>query len=277
MKSKKDKPRGVLKSEKETENLIHARYLPSSSLEFFIEHHWTVEWDFRGKEPQLAETLPHPNVHLVIDRGNSRIQGIIEGKFSYLLKNFGKVWGIKFKPGAFYQFYKKPIHSIRNRSIPIDSVFSVDVPSLENSILSAKNDEERLETMELILLQNLPKPDQNVLWIQEVIDYILKNPDIHKVDDLANRLRIHKRTLQRQFGRYVGVTPKWVIQRYRLHEAAERLENGEDVDGIQLALDLGYFDQAHFIKDFKTIVGKSPEQYSKLLKLKTESYRSKKS
>ncbi|MBM9577605.1 AraC family transcriptional regulator [Leptospira sp. 201903070] len=276
MKPKNDKPRGVLKSEKEAENLIHARYLPGENLEFFIEHHWTVEWDLRRKKPQLAETLPHPSIHLVIDRGNSRIQGIIEGKFSYLLKDLGKVWGIKFKPGAFFPFYQKPVCSIRNRSIPIDSVFHVDVPYLENLILSAKNDEERLKTLEEILLQNLPQADENVLWIQEVIEYVLKNPDVHKVDDLASRLRIHKRTLQRQFSRYVGVSPKWVIQRYRLHEAAERLEKGKDVDGIQLALDLGYFDQAHFIKDFKTIVGKSPEQYSKLLMLKTDSFQSKK-
>ncbi|WP_069609041.1 helix-turn-helix domain-containing protein [Leptospira tipperaryensis] len=268
MESKKDKPRGVLKSEKTKIDFKHARYLPSPSLEFFIEHHWTVEWDLRGKEPQLAETLPHPSVHLVIDKDKSRIQGIIEGKFSYLLKDLGKVWGVKFKPGAFYPFYRKAIRSLQNRSIPIDSVFSVDVLRLENSILSAKNDEERLETIEQILLQRLPEKDENVLWIQEVIDSIFKNPNIRKVEDLANRLRINKRTLQRQFSRYVGVTPKWVIQRYRLHEAAERLEKGENVDGIQLALDLGYFDQAHFIKDFKNIVGKSPEQYSKLLRLK---------
>ncbi|PJZ53592.1 AraC family transcriptional regulator [Leptospira adleri] len=271
MRSKEDKPRGVLKSDKDTSNLIHARYLPGSSkLEFYIEHHWTVEWDLRNKEPQLAETLPHPSVHLVIEKENSRIQGIIEGKFSYLLKDSGKVWGVKFKPGAFYPFFQKPVRSIRNRSIPIDSVFPVDTIRLENSILSARNDQDRLEIMERILLQNLPEPDENVLWIQETIDSIFQNPDVHKVDDLANRLRIHKRTLQRQFNRYVGVTPKWVIQRYRLHEAAERLENGRDVDVIRLALDLGYFDQSHFIKDFKTIVGKSPEQYYKLLKLRNE-------
>lgn len=267
MKVKEDKPRGVLKTEKDTNDLIHARYLPSPSLDFFIEHHWTVEWDLRGKEPRLAETLPHPSIHLVIDKNQSRIQGILQGKFSYLLKDSGKVWGVKFKPGSFFPFYQKPVHTIRNRSIPIDSVFSEDVLGLEKAILSAKNDQERLETMEQILLRNLPPLDENVLWIQEVIQYILKNPDVHKVDDLASRLRMNKRTLQRQFSRYVGVTPKWVIQRYRLHEAAERLENGQDVDGIQLALDLGYFDQAHFIKDFKTIVGKSPEQYSKSLKL----------
>ena len=70
------------------------------------------------------------------------------------------------------------------------------------------------------------------------------------------------RTLQRLFRRYVGVGPKWVLQRYRLHEAAERIADGYDGDWAALALDLGYFDQAHFIKDFKALVGCSPAEYA---------------
>jgi AraC-like DNA-binding protein len=69
--------------------------------------------------------------------------------------------------------------------------------------------------------------------------------------------------LQRIFSQYVGVSPKWVIKRYRLHEAAEQLAGGEVVDWPKIALELGYFDQAHFIKDFKTIVGESPAEYIK--------------
>jgi AraC-like DNA-binding protein len=74
---------------------------------------------------------------------------------------------------------------------------------------------------------------------------------------------LNKRTLQRLFARYVGVSPKWVIQRYRLHEAAERLAAGELIHQAELALDLGYSDQAHFVRDFKSIVGVSPAAYAR--------------
>ena len=57
------------------------------------------------------------------------------------------------------------------------------------------------------------------------------------------------------------MTPKWVLQRIRLHEAAERMADGEG-DWASLALDLGYFDQAHFIKAFKAVVGRSPADYA---------------
>lgn len=69
------------------------------------------------------------------------------------------------------------------------------------------------------------------------------------------------RTLQRLFRRHVGVGPKWVLGRYRLHAAAEQLAAGERHDWTTLALDLGYFDHAHFIRDFSAVAGRSPAEY----------------
>ena len=69
------------------------------------------------------------------------------------------------------------------------------------------------------------------------------------------------RELDHLFREYVGVKPKWVLERIRLHEAAERMADGES-DWPALALDLGYFDQAHFIKAFKAVVGRSPADYA---------------
>jgi AraC-like DNA-binding protein len=69
------------------------------------------------------------------------------------------------------------------------------------------------------------------------------------------------RSLQRLFSRYVGVSPKWVIRRYRLHELLEQMHSGRHLDWAQVAIDLGYFDQAHLINDFKSITGYAPTEY----------------
>jgi AraC-like DNA-binding protein len=87
--------------------------------------------------------------------------------------------------------------------------------------------------------------------------------EILKVEDLVDRYAMNQRTLQRLFAKYVGVSPKWVIQRYRLHEAAEQLASGAAISQSALALDLGYTDQAHFAHDFKTVVGMSPAAYAR--------------
>ena len=74
---------------------------------------------------------------------------------------------------------------------------------------------------------------------------------------------MNTRALQRLFAKYVGVSPKWVIQRYRLHEAAEQLASGAPISHSELALTLGYSDQAHFTRDFKAMVGTSPAAYAR--------------
>jgi AraC-like DNA-binding protein len=79
------------------------------------------------------------------------------------------------------------------------------------------------------------------------------------VDDIVDRYGIGKRNLQKLFREYVGVTPKWVIQRHRLHEAA-RLDTAAN-DLSTLAFELGYADQAHFVRDLKAAVGRPPTSY----------------
>jgi AraC-like DNA-binding protein len=73
---------------------------------------------------------------------------------------------------------------------------------------------------------------------------------------------VSSRTIERLFRRYVGVSPKWVVRRYRVHEACERVKTGVAPDWSQLAHELGYFDQAHFIHDFKAQVGRTPADYA---------------
>jgi AraC-like DNA-binding protein len=70
-----------------------------------------------------------------------------------------------------------------------------------------------------------------------------------------------ERSLQRLTGRWLGLTPRWLVQRRRLHEAAERLRQ-QDVDLSRVALDLGYADQAHFNRDWRKVTGMTPGQFA---------------
>jgi AraC-like DNA-binding protein len=71
------------------------------------------------------------------------------------------------------------------------------------------------------------------------------------------------RGVQRLFAEYVGIGPKWVIRRYRLHEVTERMAAGGEIDWAALAADLGYADQGHFIRDFKNMFGEPPTWYAR--------------
>jgi AraC-like DNA-binding protein len=263
MKSTLGKPRGILNLKAGEKKFSLSRHLPAQDLAFFVERYWIVAWDLRGQEPYTQETLPFPCVNLVFEYNQSRVYGVETGKFARLLENQGRVFGVKFRPGAFYPFVKMPVSQITNDSIAFRDAFGMDSTALEDAILSREDEQEMVGIAESFLRERLPEQDKNVSIINEIVDYIIAHQEITRVDDLVSQFNLNKRTMQRLFRQYVGVSPKWVIKRYRLHEVAERLAEGESVDWTGMVLELGYADQAHFIKDFKAIVGKTPAEYAK--------------
>lgn len=255
------KSRGILNPKVAETKFQISRHLPADDLSFFVERYWIINWNLR--EPYIQETLPYPCLNLVFERGNTRVFGIERAKSSRLLEGEGRVFGIKFRPGAFYPFIKSPVSRLTDRSISFPDVFGFDCTPLEQALLSLTNECQMIALVEHFLREHLPERDETVELINAIIDCIIEDRAINKVDDIAARLSLSKRTLQRLFSQYVGVSPKWVIKRSRLHEAAEQLAHGNAVDLPRMALDLGYFDQAHFIKDFKTIVGLTPLEYAR--------------
>lgn len=256
---------GILKPKQAEQKFELTRHLPSSDdLAYFVLRYWIVSWDLRGQPPYLQENIPNPCVNLVIEQGKSRVYGVETGKSSVLLQGKAAAFGVKFRPGGFYPFLKQPIVQITDTSISLREAFGVDSTAVEQAILATDDHATMIRLFEDFLLAHLPAADPTVAQINQIVDRISADRTITRVDDIADRLNISKRTLQRLFRQYVGVSPKWVIQHYRLHDAADQLANGEAPDLSALALNLGYFDQAHFIKDFKAMVGSTPLEYAKL-------------
>jgi AraC-like DNA-binding protein len=261
-----DKPigsaRGVFKDAPMPDNFEHSRHAPSSALAGVVQHFWAVRWHVQG-QPQAVKTLPHPNVHLVIERGRSGIFGIASGRFTRLLEARGCVFGVKFRPGGFRPFLAKPVSTLTNHSLPIHAVFA-NAESIEADVLAHDTVEAMIAVISDFLIARLPPADDNTDRVAKMVDSIEHDRSITTVEQLVAKLGINKRALQRLFNEYVGVSPKWVINRYRLHEALEQLAHGRPPDWAVLALELGYFDQAHFIRDFKALVGYAPAEYARL-------------
>jgi AraC-like DNA-binding protein len=141
-------------------------------------------------------------------------------------------------------------------------MFGAAGTALAAEIEATPDDRRATGVMEGFLRERRPAPDPNVELIARLAREMLRDPGLTRVDELAARAELSPRSLQRLFRRYVGVSPKWMLQRYRLHEAAERVAEGRVDDWTGLALDLGYADQAHFINDFRALVGRTPGEYA---------------
>ena len=259
-----EKARGIInRKDGDEERFRHARYLPSNNLRLFVEHYWVVSWDLHNEGPFTTELLPHPNVFIVFEKESSRIVGPMTGKFTRQLQGKGEIFGIKIKPGAFYAVINKPISTITNCSIPLQKILGKEILTFEGQILSKRNDHEMIKIVEGFLPKIFQAEDPSSTFVNEITEFIKVNRAVIRVDDILGCFKISKSKLQRLFNQYVGVTPKWVIKRFRLHEAVEQLKNNKNLDLTRLALELGYFDQAHFIRDFKGLVGKPPGEYAK--------------
>jgi AraC-like DNA-binding protein len=119
--------------------------------------------------------------------------------------------------------------------------------------------------VERFLRARHPRVDDAMILARRIAACIVEERSITRVAQLVEEFGINQRALQRLFRSYVGVGPKWVIQRYRLLEAADRVATGRVISWADLSLELGYADQAHFIREFKKLVGLSPADYARRL------------
>ncbi len=111
-----------------------------------------------------------------------------------------------------------------------------------------------------LLRPSLPVDEEGEL-VDRVVALVQDRPDLVRVSQLCAETGLGERTLQRLLQRRLGLTPKWLVQRRRLHEAAERLRAGDGSLAGTAAL-LGYADQAHFSRDWTAVVGHPPGRFA---------------
>lgn len=260
------RPKGVVNPATAKKTFRLERYQPPPSLVPFLDHFWLVEWDLGDSPPYVQRTMPYPCVNLAFDAGRSGVFGVPSGAFDYELKRAGKVLGLRFRAGAFRALLGRPVHTITDQVLPFSSVFPWDDAAAERDVLARPDDAGMIEAATSLLCPVLPPADPQVERIAAILRMVEQSPGLTRVEELAASAGIGLRSLQHLFSEYVGVSPKWVIRRYRLHEAADRLASGAQVDLTDLALTLGYFDQSHFTSDFHKLVGHPPAQYQRLAK-----------
>ena len=113
--------------------------------------------------------------------------------------------------------------------------------------------------MTAFLRAHRPPPDPQRALVAEVVEAMRAAPPGTRVREIAAHFAVTPRTLQRLFATHVGASPKRVLQRFRHQDATDRLETGGARDGLaRLAAELGYFDQAHFLHDFRAATGRRP-------------------
>lgn len=239
----------------------HHRYEVDPPLDASIEHWWSVSWKVPPGRSHAQSSLPHPSIHVVWEGDDVRVVGVVTGRFTRVLEGESRAFAAKFRPGAFRDVLGAPLSTLTNRVIPLGEVVGARrAKAYGNRLARATDDHHRVRIATDFFSKLVPPPGADASLLRELVDAATVDRSVTSVEALRERAGMHLRELQRWFKDAVGISPKWMIQRYRLHDALLALERGEGtMAGI--AMQLGYADQAHFARDFRSLVGLPPSKY----------------
>jgi AraC-like DNA-binding protein len=255
--------KGVLRPQDAATHVDIRRYPAVGHIGRYVERFWAVHWDLRGQDPYAVELIPHPCVNLSFPPGvGGQVHGVHTHTSVHPVAGVGRVFGVKFRPGGFAAFSGADAATLTGRDVPLADVFGPAADALAGTVLAAARDEDRIGLVDAFLCDRLPSDDGGYDVILGAISTMLDDRTVTRVDHAASRCGVSVRTLQRLFRRYIGVSPKWVIRRYRMHDGAELLASDTVTDPATMAVQLGWFDQAHFTRDFTALIGMSPVEYA---------------
>lgn len=235
-----------------------------------MRHFWIPVWTLPEGVTLTERVLQYPTCLIVVAQDYARFYGVVTGLSTVTLQGSGWAVGVMLQPGA-----AQGVFGRSDTKALVDS--HVDLATLPHlagiiapvhaAMTPAPSDPSSHRAAIQVLTRTLhstPAPRPDGLLLTQVVDLIESDPQLRTVADLAARVRMGERRLQRLTHRLLGLSPKWLIQRRRLHEAAARLKEGED-DLAGLAADLGYTDQAHFTRDFGRVTGYPPGAFVRTL------------
>ncbi|HLU27251.1 MAG TPA: helix-turn-helix domain-containing protein [Glycomyces sp.] len=255
--------KGILRPQEAAEYIDLRRHPPERPLSVYVERYWSVRWDLPEGTSYESVIIPHPCVNLsFMPVLGAEVHGPGTAVSRHPLTGAGRVFGVKFRPGGFAAFTGEERAALADWTVTAAAVFGPAAEELDAAVRGG-DDRAAVNAVAGFLTERLPeRPDPRYERLLRVVSTILEDRSITRVDQVAERFSMSIKSLQRLFQAYVGLGPKWLIRRYRMHDAADRLAADPGADLAALAFELGWSDQAHFTHDFKNLIGSPPAEYA---------------
>lgn len=247
------------------------RFAVPEHLRPWFSYLWTVDWDLREGTPVTSTVISFPALHLTAEDGvpgevrhgvalpATLLHGSGTRVFRITLSGTGTVVGARFTPGGFAAWVGADAAALTDRVVAATDLLPGFAGTHERT--AGLPPAERAAAFTEALSEHpaaAPADDE----LTELVQRIEQDATLVRVEQLGALSGWSVRTLQRRFQTFLGVSPKWVLGRFRLQEAALALEQDPDVDLAELAVRLGWYDQAHLTNAFRRLLGETPAQYA---------------
>lgn len=253
---------------------------PSPFLAHLVSHFWEKNNPFHQALGYETETvLPETYLNLTFSLGTPYYRATEKTKdFSKLYTpqlaaihtepNFYKhqpdnhIFGIKFLPGGLYPFVSNDFSDLTNATLDMELIFGKEVHFLAEELYHLPDFESRITRVEAFLLQHLLEHKMRKFSFVKLATSLLStksvNADIAKV---AQQLNTNYKTLSRTFYEVIGIAPKQFAQMQRFERALQLLFSETQTNCTEIGYQVGYYDQAHFIREFKKYAHQTPTEY----------------
>jgi len=259
--------------------MIYRVYIPRPPLSNFVE----MFWFYGAYAPPHAKerVLPNGSMELIVslrdddglraydqrDMGRSRSLGgcVVTGARSgfNIVDTAGQApsMGVHFKPGGAFPFFGFPAGELRDAHVPLEAVWGAAARELRDRLLEARPPESGFRILEQALLTRASRPLERHPAVSLALADFWSVPHARTISETIERSGLSRKRFIKLFRDEVGQTPKLFSRIRRFQELLCIIESGRRVDWAELALMCGYFDQAHFIHDFREFSGLSPGSY----------------
>ena len=251
-------------------------YYPCEELKHFIQCYWSLE---ATEQENIGKQVIVPDGHIefVFHYGSlyKKFEGSMVAQFQprcFLLGQLTRtleifpsgdtgIFAVRFFPGAAEPLLSLPVRSIENNEIDLEKIYGEKGKEISLKITTSKENPERIRLIESFLLMLLENKREIDMELKYAIDAITKVNGNISVNDVSDKVKVQRRQLERKFSKGVGFGPKKFIKMIRLQYALRLLLNNRFSNLADLTYKCGYFDQAHFIKDFKEFTGIPPTEF----------------
>lgn len=258
--------------------MYYRKYEPSEILAPFVECYFT--WDSEGliTDPMKVESPPSSFCAIVFNYGdpyllhNKKYTDLLvplqfmsgPSIYSYelLLKGRVSMAGIVFKPAALSTIFQLRMYEYVEERVDLYRIFRKEIiDKYVQEIRDATGEETRVKILENFIMQQFlirkPEPD----YIDHAANTIIEKKGLLSVPDLLKDSFMSRRTFERKFFEKVGLSPKYLARVRRLGYLCNLIAGKQKVDWADLLYECEFYDQSHFIKDFKEFTGRTPQQY----------------
>jgi AraC-like DNA-binding protein len=252
-------------------------YKPCRELRPYVELFWTGNFNIDSAGLLSQRVVPYGYVELIIHLSDDHCE-LLQGSFhspspDYTLiglftkhydvhfRKHVRVFGIRFKPEGIYNAFRVPASEVHQGFADMESFTGSHFREFCSSLRESVSHPGMISLTEKYLLKRLNSSRLNLYYLNIAAEIIRQKNGVISMNELAGKVFISTRQLEREFKQKLGISPKSYMRIARLNEVNRKINSGERIDLTELSYTAGYSDQAHFIRDFREFTGESPKVF----------------